>query len=253
MERDGYKSDLRAAHARLQALEQENRELQAKLAAKEAPGEGARRKKSAGPLVALTVVLGAVAVAAAFYLRGPRVGLVAALVFLAIPIDLMIWRRLVQVVGPNELLVISGRRYRSGGVVRGYRVVRSGRTLLFPLLERVERLDLTAHPLSFSVAHMLSRSNARVTVALSANVKIAAHEPVVANAVERFLGRPREEIDQVAQETIEGALRLVTAALTLEEMQEDRLAFAEKLLQELDHDMDRLGLVVDTLAIQSVS
>ena len=49
------------------------------------------------------------------------------------------------------------------------------------------------------------------------------------NADERFLGRDRAELRSVAKETLEGTLRGVLATLTPEEVNEDRLKFAESL------------------------
>ena len=50
----------------------------------------------------------------------------------------------VQKVGPNEVLVISGRKHRSHetGEVEPYRIVKGGRAFIWPVLERVDRLSL---------------------------------------------------------------------------------------------------------------
>ena len=87
------------------------------------------------------------------------------------------------------------------------------------------------------------------------NLGDAALGRVVAGrfTVERFLGRSREEIYYIAKETLEGNLRGVLASLTPEEVNEDKQAFAGKLLDEAEHDMSRIGLVLDTLKIQNVT
>jgi flotillin len=61
------------------------------------------------------------------------------------------------------------------------------------------------------------------------------------------------EIHQIAKETLEGNLRGVLATLTPEEVNEDRLKFAESLIEEADQDLGALGLKLDTLKIQNVS
>jgi flotillin len=86
-----------------------------------------------------------------------------------------------------------------------------------------------------------------------ANVKLPGDEPLLANAVERFLGRSRDEVHRIAKETLEGNLRGVLAGLTPEEVNQDKQRFAEQLLEEAEHDMTRMGLVLDTLKIQNVS
>ena len=57
----------------------------------------------------------------------------------------------------------------------------------------------------------------------------------------------------MAQQTLEGAVREVIATLTPEEVNEDRLAFAEKLTEAALDDLNKLGLQLDTLKIQTVS
>ena len=84
-------------------------------------------------------------------------------------------------------------------------------------------------------------------------VKISSNPKVMMNAVERFLGRGIDDVQQVAKETLEGNLRGVLATLTPEEVNEDRLKFAESLSQEVEHDLAKLGLHLDVLKIQHVT
>ena len=86
-----------------------------------------------------------------------------------------------------------------------------------------------------------------------ANIKIAGDEPLLGNALERFLGKPLTEVQDIAKDTLEGNLRGVLATLTPEEVNEDRLKFAQSLIGEADVDLQKLGLVLDTLKIQNVS
>ncbi|MCP4973218.1 MAG: flotillin family protein, partial [Prochlorococcus sp.] len=85
-----------------------------------------------------------------------------------------------------------------------------------------------------------------------ANVKVSTMPDIIGNAIERFLGRDRKELIQVAQETLEGNLRSVVAQLTPEQVNEDRLRFAEQIAEDVEADLRRLGLQLDTLKIQSV-
>ena len=85
-----------------------------------------------------------------------------------------------------------------------------------------------------------------------ANVKIAGEEPTINNAIERFLGKPREEIIRIVKETLEGNLRGVLSTLTSEEVNEKKEAFAENLQAEAINDLQQLGVIVDTVKIQNV-
>lgn len=162
--------------------------------------------------------------------------------------------RLIYICGPNEVLVFSGfTRTVEGGRTVGYRTIKGGRAFRWPLLETVDRMDLTNMIIEVSVSNAYSRGGIPLNVQGVANVKIAGHEPVLDNAIERFLGFKREEIITVAKDTLEGNLRGVLSQLTPEQVNEDKIAFAEKLLEEAEHDLTRLGLVLDTLKIQNVS
>ncbi len=165
----------------------------------------------------------------------------------------LIVRNLLYICGPNEVLVFSGAQRKIEGRSVGYRIVKGGRSLRIPLLETVDRIDLTNMIIEVSVNNAYSKGGVPLTIQGVANVKIAGHEPVIDNALERFLGYDRKSIMQVAKDTLEGNLRGVLAQLTPEQVNEDKISFAEKLLGEAEHDLTRLGLVLDTLKVQNVS
>jgi flotillin len=98
-----------------------------------------------------------------------------------------------------------------------------------------------------------SRGGIPVNVHGIANVKIAGEQPVLDNAIERFLGVDRGRIMAIAKDTLEGNLRGVLATLTPEELNQDKIKFAQSLLAEAEDDLRRLGLELDTLKIQDVS
>jgi flotillin len=114
-------------------------------------------------------------------------------------------------------------------------------------------MDLSNIPMEIAVKGAFSKGGIPLNVQGIAHVKVPSHEPRLSNAVERFLGRTREQIAQVARETLEGNVRGVLAQLTPEQVNMDKTAFANKLLEEAEHDMARIGLVLDTLKIQNVT
>lgn len=164
-----------------------------------------------------------------------------------------ILKNLIYVCGPNEVLIFSGSRTRTKGGERGYRIIRGGRGMRWPLLETVDRLNLTNMSIDVAVTNAYARGGIPLSVSGVANIKIAAHSPALDNAMERLLGKSQKEIIRIAKETLEGNLRGVLSQLTPEEVNEDKTTFAEKLLEEADHDLERLGLILDTLKIQNVT
>lgn len=162
-------------------------------------------------------------------------------------------KNLLLVSAPSEALILSGGTHSIEGKQVGYRSIRGGRAVRIPLLERVDRMDLSNIPMEVAVKGAFSKGGIPLNVQGIAHVKVPSHEPRLSNAVERFLGRTRDEIAAVARETLEGNVRGVLAQLTPEQVNQDKTAFANKLLEEAEHDMERIGLVLDTLKIQNVT
>ena len=167
---------------------------------------------------------------------------------------MMVAKKLVYIAGPNEVLVFSGRKKRIGsGRAVGYRTIKGGRGFRIPLIEEVDRVDLTNMVIDVVVTNAYSKGGIPLTVQGVANVKVAGHEPLLGNAIERFLGKDRRGIIKIAKDTLEGNLRGVLSQLTPEQVNDDKISFAEKLLEEAEHDLSRLGLVLDTLKVQNVA
>jgi len=161
-------------------------------------------------------------------------------------------RGLLYTCAPNEVLIFSGRKRREGGQTYGFRLMKGGTGFRIPLVERVDRMDLTNIIIDMTATNAYSKGGIPLIVAGVANVKIAGHEPLLNHAIERFLGRNRAEITQVAKATLEGSLRGILATMTPEQVNEDKIMFAERLVSEVEQDMTALGLVVDTMKIQNV-
>ena len=167
----------------------------------------------------------------------------------------LISRWMIRICRPNELLVVTGSRSNQGQEgVKGYRVVANGGwTFVKPILETARRMDVTLLPVLVEVNNAYSKGGTPLNIQAIANVKVSSDPAVRNNAIERFLGRDSAEIVQVAKENLEGNLRSVLAQLTPEQVNEDRLRFAEQIADEVGQDLRRLGLQLDTLKIQSVS
>ena len=181
------------------------------------------------------------------------IGGVAALFILLVALNL-ISRWMIRICRPNEMLVVTGSRSNQGQQgMKGYRVVANGGwTFVKPILETARRMDVTLLPVLVEVKNAYSKGGTPLNIQAIANVKVSSDPDVRNNAIERFLGRDSEEIVQVAKENLEGNLRSVLAQLTPEQVNEDRLRFAERIADDVGDDLRRLGMQLDTLKIQSV-
>ena len=113
----------------------------------------------------------------------------------------MVARKLVYIAGPNEVLVFSGRASRGPkGKPRGYRTIKGGRGFRMPLIEEVDRVDLTNMVIDVAVTNAYSKGGIPLNVHAIANVKVSSGSARVKNAIERFMGRDPMEIHRVAKE-----------------------------------------------------
>lgn len=182
------------------------------------------------------------------YIGGAVVALAVILLFVA----LVRWFR--QICAPNQVLVISGFNQRSAdGRTRGSRPVFGGGVWRLPIVHKVDRMSLNVMEVPISIRGAYSQGGIPLNVDAVANVKISSDPAIVGNAIERFLGRDPNEIRRVAKETLEGHLRGVLARLTPEQVNEDRLKFAEELSSESELDLNKLGIHLDTFKVQHVS
>lgn len=179
-------------------------------------------------------------------------GVIAAFLFIVVVAIVLIVatiQNIIYICQPNEVLIFSG----SASGRKGYRIVKGGRGTRVPLFETVDRMDLTNMPIEVSVEGAYSKGGIQVNVQGVANVKIAGESPALDNAIQRFLGKPRDRIMRVAKETLEGNLRGVLATLTPEEVNGEKDKFSRELQKEAEEGLHKLGLTLDTLKIQNVS
>lgn len=182
--------------------------------------------------------------------------ILGALLFLAFLVGVFVLIRLfLRICAPNEALVFSGglQRSHADGQTRNFGVLIGGRKFYIPFLTRIDRMSLSLMEVPIAIRNGYSSGGIAMNVDAIANVKISSDQAVIGNAVERFLNRDTEEIRRVAKETLEGHLRGVVATLTPEQVNEDRLVFADALSRESEEDLRKLGLHLDTLKILHVS
>jgi flotillin len=171
---------------------------------------------------------------------------VAIVMLLAVGITLALVRRLVVICGPHEVLVLSGKQ-------GGPRLITGGRVMRMPIVERLDRFDVLPLRLPVEARRASALGGTRVSIELTAEVRVPTHDPVaVRNAVERFLGRSREEMALVCGQTLEDALRQLVAELSPEALESDPAAFEEALARAASDDLTRLGFRLESVRVKHV-
>jgi flotillin len=172
----------------------------------------------------------------------------------AVIIALSLFSRNYIKVPPNTAAVLSGRQRKlSDGRVVGYRMVKGGAALRIPVLEKVDYLSLNVITIPLEIRRAYTLKGVPVSVKAVANVKIKGDDVSLQAAAERFLGMSADEVQRVIFQTLEGHLRAILGTLTVEEINNDRQSFAQKLTSEAASDLERMGIGVDVLTIQEIS
>jgi len=185
------------------------------------------------------------------------IGAVAA-VLLVIFMFLIIWASRYTKVGPNQVLVISGRKHRmtdpDGNVHEvGFRVVKGGGVFVYPVVEKVDILSLEL--LTIEVAQqqdVYTSKGVPVRVDGVAQIKVKGDDVSIATAAEQFLSKGTEEIKNVAMQTLEGHLRAILGTMTVEEIYQNRDAFASKVQEVAASDMANMGLGIVSFTIKDI-
>jgi len=181
---------------------------------------------------------------------GLGLGAVAFIIVFFLVVAFIVANNLVEICQPNEVLVFSGMGGENG---KGYKMLHGGKQVRIPIFQKLDRIDVTNIVIDINITNAYSKGGIPLSLKGVANVKIGSEDPYISNAIERLLGMNREHVKQIAKETLEGTMRGVLATLTPEEVNNDRLKFAQSLQEEAEHDLTRLGLVLDNLKIQTVT
>lgn len=161
-------------------------------------------------------------------------------------------------VGPNQVLVVSGRRREVINPVTGqkervgFRVVKGGGTFIIPVLERVDILSMEILTIEVEVRKVYTIEGVPVDTDGVAQIKIRGEDTAIYTAAEQFLSKGPEGIVYVAHETLAGHLRAILGMLTVEEIYRDRDAFAQKVLEVSGGDLANMGLEIVSFVIKDI-
>ena len=187
-----------------------------------------------------------------------RLGIMA--VFIVVPIVFFILVLAVakryKKVGPNQVMIISGRKHRvrtpSGEETTGFRIRKGGGAFIFPLLERVDILSLEVVTLDFTTPEVYTKPGVPIVVDGVAQVKIKGDEASIRTAAEQFLGKGVEEIKQIALQTVEGHLRAIIGTLSVEDIYRNRDQFAGSVQEVAVSDLANMGLQIVSFTLKDI-
>src|SRR5213082_1581177 len=181
------------------------------------------------------------------------------IVVLGVGAFLLIWMVLSRYtkVGPNDVLVISGRRHKlidPDGTVRtvGFRVVKGGGVFVWPVTEKVDVLSLELLTIDVQTPEVYTSKGVPVKVDGVAQIKVKGDDVSISTAAEQFLSKGTEDIKNIAMQTLEGHLRAILGTMTVEDIYQNRDAFASKVQEVAAGDMANMGLSIVSFTIRDI-
>ena len=147
-------------------------------------------------------------------------------------------------VGPNEVLVVSGR-----GKVK---FITGGADMVIPLFHTWNTLSLQVMTLDVTTPEVYTSQGVPILVDGVAQIKIKKDEASLHAAAERFLGKKSEEIARIALETVQGHLRAILGTLSVEDIYKNRDQFAQKVQEISAGDLANMGLGIDSFTIRDI-
>jgi len=161
--------------------------------------------------------------------------------------------------GPDEALIVYGRRKLFGkkvrgdtGEVEGFRIVRGGGTFVMPVWEQVETLSLRMMTLEIDLRHVYTVQGIPINVKAVAQVKVSGDIQHIRRAAEGFLGVSPDNVRSTIKETVAGHLRGIIGTLTVEELYRDQKRFQDSVRDEAHKDLEGMGFEFRSFVFQEI-
>eukprot|EP00127_Corallochytrium_limacisporum_P004984 Clim_evm7s196 gene=Clim_evmTU7s196 len=154
----------------------------------------------------------------------------------------------IHTVGPNESLVVSGGCCTG----RTTRFVSGGWAFAAWCVTNVERLSLEVMTLHPRCEEVETAQGVALTVTAVAQVKFLTDPKLLQSAAEQFLGKTVTEIEDVANQTLEGHLRAILGTMGVEEVYQDREKFGSLVMEVAAPDVGKMGLEILSFNISDI-
>src|SRR5919197_997874 len=166
----------------------------------------------------------------------------------------IIFKLMWRVAEPNQALVISGLRQHAEvegvGESLGFKIVTGKGTLVLPGIQTVRRLSLDLREAQLGIDCVSTQG---IPLAIQGVVifKVGDDYVSTANAARRFLDQ-QNQMDARVHNVFAGHLRAIVGNMTVEEMIRDREKLTALTRESSRTEMEKLGLIVDSLQIQEI-
>lgn len=180
------------------------------------------------------------------------VGVVAGVAVAAVLVLIGLFKLMWRVAEPNEALIISGSKHKTEGLGEGmgFRIVTGRGTLVLPGVQAVRKLSLDLNETELLV-ECVTTQGIPLKVRGVVIFKVGDDFVSIANAGRRFLDQQKMMSDRV-HNVFAGHLRSIVGGLTVEDMIRDREKLTGQTRAACGTEMEKLGLIVDSLQIHEI-
>ncbi|MBN1449034.1 MAG: flotillin [Bacteroidetes bacterium] len=159
--------------------------------------------------------------------------------------------------GPNEVLVISGRKSQittPDGTQQeiGYKFRIGGGSFVNPFTEQADTLPIDVVSVTIKTPEVLSKDGIPILTESTAQVKIDTNEYAIFLATQNFMGGGTDAVREVAQTVLEGKVRETVGGMTIAELYQDRAEFAHRVYNAVVRDLGSMGLVMISFALKDI-
>jgi uncharacterized membrane protein YqiK len=153
-----------------------------------------------------------------------------------------------HVPAPDEAMLISGKRHAENGLP--FRIVTGHGAFVPPIRSRVSTLTLSMQE-SEVAEECVTKQGITLLCRSVIAFKVGDDHESIANAARRFLD-DQDHMSVLTGRIFAGHLRSIIGSMTVEEIIRERQRLAEEVLDASKPEMEKIGLVVDSLQIQSI-
>jgi flotillin len=182
--------------------------------------------------------------------------------FVVVLVALVLWlvyRRRYRRIGPDEALIVYGRRARKDR--DGFRVIVGGGTFVTPFVEEASTFPLHAMQLDVQLRGVLAgdqRTPINVNGTATVKVPVTPMEreqdfPTVRMAASNFLGMSTDEIREALTKVVSGHLRTIVAGLSVVDLYTDQARFQEDLKHKAAAELQSLGYSFLSFVFESIT
>ena len=165
---------------------------------------------------------------------------------LALIIFLMIRYRIGK---PDEALIVTGSFLGKEGI----KILKNSGTFVIPIVQKAHKLSLLTHKLEIGTPEVYTEQGVPIKASATVLVKIGNSTEAIKTAAEQYLGKSTSELEDEAQEVLEGHLRAILGTMTVEAIYKNRDDFAEQVQAVASTDLQKMGLEIVSFTIKDVS